>query len=557
MSESAARNMRDQRPSIDLEEFERRLRAPDPQRRSEDPLAELARLVGSANDPFKDLFAPKSQAHQSTQGYGAPGAQYADQGQYPTGVNSETAPQVLHDLAGQMRQAASDLPPGASEYASHDQGQGVVSHGVQPHWEQVADPHAHNYPQESHLQAEYAQSHPGMGAQAQWQDQSPPAAYAQRPEFQAPPEAANARRFSLSRRGVVYMGSALGVIVLGLGATLATGSKFGTGAIPIVAAPKDPVKVKPVEDASTARPVRTVGILDKTVGTKPQQSNAVSREEQPVDLSQVQDQPRGARPADNDINRLLNLNSRDAIKPVATVAPQSTSAPQSGGYFPEPRKVRTVSVKPDGSVVAEPQPVQTQARPPAPATSVAAPPVRPPVAAASAAPPASGVRSPTAATAPVSATEKTTVRANRPPTLTETARVAGDPEQAARAPQQVAARPVTPAATTPRPAASRAAENAAPTTTARIPAPAAAASGGSFAIQLAAPASEAEAQSAMTLLRQRFATELGGRSPSIRQAKVGDKTVYRVRVGGLSREDATELCSKLQGKGGACFVARN
>ena len=35
------------------------------------------------------------------------------------------------------------------------------------------------------------------------------------------------------------------------------------------------------------------------------------------------------------------------------------------------------------------------------------------------------------------------------------------------------------------------------------------------------------------------------------------KTIYRVRVGGLSREDANALCTKLQGSGGQCFVAKN
>jgi hypothetical protein len=38
---------------------------------------------------------------------------------------------------------------------------------------------------------------------------------------------------------------------------------------------------------------------------------------------------------------------------------------------------------------------------------------------------------------------------------------------------------------------------------------------------------------------------------------VGDKAVYRVRVSGLSREDATSICQKIQTSGGTCFVAKN
>ncbi len=109
-------------------------------------------------------------------------------------------------------------------------------------------------------------------------------------------------------------------------------------------------------------------------------------------------------------------------------------------------------------------------------------------------------------------------------------------------------------AAAPAPAQPQRVAAAAPETPRAVPPSSA---GGGFAVQLAAPASEAEAKSTAARLRQRFAAELGGHSPSIRAASVGDKTVYRVRVGGLSREDATALCSKLQGKGGACFVARN
>ncbi|MGB6655675.1 MAG: SPOR domain-containing protein, partial [Methylovirgula sp.] len=40
-------------------------------------------------------------------------------------------------------------------------------------------------------------------------------------------------------------------------------------------------------------------------------------------------------------------------------------------------------------------------------------------------------------------------------------------------------------------------------------------------------------------------------------ASVANKSVYRVRVVGLSHAEATALCEKLQAKGGSCFVAKN
>ena len=61
----------------------------------------------------------------------------------------------------------------------------------------------------------------------------------------------------------------------------------------------------------------------------------------------------------------------------------------------------------------------------------------------------------------------------------------------------------------------------------------------------------------MSRLTQRYGSELSGRKLTFKKATVGDKSVYRVRVSGLSHENATGLCTKLQAKGGNCFVAKN
>ncbi len=59
MSEPVAR----QRPIINLDEFERRLRQPAAtSSRKEDPLAELARLVGGEHDPYQGVFEDNPQA---------------------------------------------------------------------------------------------------------------------------------------------------------------------------------------------------------------------------------------------------------------------------------------------------------------------------------------------------------------------------------------------------------------------------------------------------------------------------------------------------------------
>lgn len=525
MSESAARDMRNQGPAIDLEEFERRLRAPEPTRRGEDPMAELARLVGSANDPFRDVFAAPQErqaALPQAGDYQLPAVQAHE-------INPETAPHVLRNVAEQMRAPSGDFaPPPPPVYQDLAQPQ-----AYQEEWRENIATSAH--PQ---------QPDPYTAAAPQEQWEQPPAA---RQDFRPPPPPASlaqddGERRTMSRKSMLYMGSALAVVIVGIGATLATSGKMRSGNVPTIAASKEPVKVKPEgEDATAPRAVRNVSVLDKTVGTKPAQPTVVSREEQPVDLSQVQAQPRGARVPDSDINRIVNLNSSDVTKPVASVAPQAGSAPQAAGYFPEPRKVRTVAVRPDGSVVvAPPASPQTAPRVPAvPALAATAPTVRPP------ATPAPAPRAAASAPGP----EKATARAARPQPAAE------EPDTAPVATTRAAPARQAPAAERPAQTPQRVAAVAPPATPTATPA--ASTAGGGFAVQLAAPGTEAEAKSTVLRLRQRFATELGGRSPTVRAASVGDKTVYRVRIGGLSREDATALCSKLQGKGGACFVAKN
>jgi hypothetical protein len=71
-------------------------------------------------------------------------------------------------------------------------------------------------------------------------------------------------------------------------------------------------------------------------------------------------------------------------------------------------------------------------------------------------------------------------------------------------------------------------------------------------------AAEAEARASFAALQRRFGDQLSGESPTIRRAELGNgRTVYRLRVGPYSREDAAEKCQALQSAGGQCFIARN
>src|SRR6185437_9493105 len=65
MSEPVAK----QRPMINLDEFERRLKRPAPSSQGgDDPLAELARLVGNEQDPYQRVFQERPQGRPQSQG---------------------------------------------------------------------------------------------------------------------------------------------------------------------------------------------------------------------------------------------------------------------------------------------------------------------------------------------------------------------------------------------------------------------------------------------------------------------------------------------------------
>ncbi|MFC5396066.1 SPOR domain-containing protein, partial [Bosea vestrisii] len=80
---------------------------------------------------------------------------------------------------------------------------------------------------------------------------------------------------------------------------------------------------------------------------------------------------------------------------------------------------------------------------------------------------------------------------------------------------------------------------------------------GGFAVQLGAPGSEAEARATFAALQRKYPGQLSGQSPIVRKTELNGKTVYRLRVGPYSREDASSMCSALQAAGGQCFIAKN
>ena len=84
----------------------------------------------------------------------------------------------------------------------------------------------------------------------------------------------------------------------------------------------------------------------------------------------------------------------------------------------------------------------------------------------------------------------------------------------------------------------------APPTQQRLDQTAAASTG--WAVQMAAPKSEADAKSDLRQLNARYSSTLHGSKIGVHMAIVDGETVYRLRVVDLSRADASALCARLQ-----------
>jgi len=206
---------------------------------------------------------------------------------------------------------------------------------------QVADETSHG---------DYMPGDPGFGA-----GQPDPAPYAAEPPPAAPPR---------PRKGLMAVGAALGVAVLGVGGTFAFRSHQSAGAAggepPVVKADASPVKVAPQNPGGVEIPDQNKQIYERA--GQDGQTKIVSREEQPLDVRQA-----------------ARVASAGGALPAGVGSP---AAPQSGAInaaLGEPRRVRTVAVGPDGSMKTPDQGAgrSTASAPTTSSTPAALPPQRP------------------------------------------------------------------------------------------------------------------------------------------------------------------------------------
>jgi len=434
-------------PAIDLGEFERRLRGPERAPQVEDPLSELARLV-------------QGQDHVAADPYSQILAEARD----------------ARVQAAELRGSYDAAPPVAAEPPYYPEPS--MEQPLEPAY--PVDPDYRDLPPGySAQQAGYDPAH--YGAEAGWSDDSQYLDYGQSEEDFEDPHG-GWRSWFRPWHAVVAI-SLVAVLSIGFAFWHRSGSN-ASREIATIVAPEGPVKVKPSAEAETTTPDASAAVVLDRREQAPVQK-VVTNQEQAVDPSVT---PSAALLGDGPVN-----------------LPHEPPAPATAA----PKKVKTVTVRPDGSRVED------GALPPAVAMAS-----RPAETAA-----------PTAVAGAIGAATAT------PPTQ---AKPTATPPRIAK----------------PKPVAPKVAavEESSPDADSGQSAPP---SKGGFAVQFGAADSEADARELLKTVVSKYRSQLGGLKPTFKMATVNDKTVYRVRVGAVSKESANAICSKVKASGGSCFVAGN
>jgi hypothetical protein len=426
-----------------------------------DPLAELARLIGQT-DPFAEFGRTQRAASEMPAEPVAPAPrslpQFEPSHYAQAGQSSYPADHYDAPQYG--------LPFGAQPNSQADYGQGVAA--------QL--PPGQSYPDgPGYDPAMFAQDHlPGQDA---YYDDVPPP-----------------RR----RLGVLAIAGVFALAVVGTAGALGYRAMFGSSGSappPVIKADATPSKVVPAATTQSNK------LINDRIGEKIQSEKLVSREEQPVDLAKQ--------------------TLQTAMTGGANAA-TSQPAPAGGTGLYEPKKVKTIAIRPDQPNGAE----QT----------------------------ASTARSAAEMPAPQPATPAPRAAVPTPPAAHEEAR----PQTHAAAPRHSANAPLslTPDANAPQPAPAAAPRAAAPQRIAS--APASSNGSGGYAVQISSQRSEADAQAAFRNMQGRYPSQLGGKPVMIRRADLGSKGVYyRAMVGPFANAgEATELCNSLKAAGGQCIVQK-
>ncbi|MGQ3293090.1 MAG: hypothetical protein ACT6U0_12865, partial [Shinella sp.] len=162
------------------------------------------------------------------------------------------------------------------------------------------------------------------------------------------------------RRGLLIAASIAGLVLIGGGGVYAwsafTGGSAGSGEPRVILADKEPVKVVPEEKGGKTVPNQDKAVYDRVAGdnaSTPQQEQLVTSTEEPVDVVQRTLTPE-TLPFDGPEDGVEAVIAAEEENRVLPGVDEPATATADGGNKPlvSPRKVKTMIVKPDGTLVA-------------------------------------------------------------------------------------------------------------------------------------------------------------------------------------------------------------
>jgi hypothetical protein len=453
-------------------------------------LAELARLIGQT-DPFAEL-----NQHAPPRGSAATAARPAPARPAPAAPPSRPAAQPTP--ATPEPSYPSDHYGSPLQFGGKGFDRGYPEPQQQEQFQPAYDPAIYGTPPQQ-------QAAPGYPQEGYYDD------HAHSPQGEEAYEEDYAEERPRRSYKLILAGVALVVLgtsgVLGYRALYSGGS---SGPPPVIKANMTPSKVAAAPSAEASNKQ----IYDR-VGDASQGERMVSREEKPVEVKDT------SRPSSRPAYPGMPTTSNAQDTSMAVASPPLPTDPGGPPSSAEPKKIRTVTIRPDngaGSTSAA-RPIAGQPQPAPRAT---------------AAMPLDSVNAPPARSAPNGAAPQ----GNAPLSLSP---------QAASA--EASARSAFPPP--PRPAAAA----PAPTRVAAVPP----ATGGAYSVQISSQRSENEAHASFRSLQAKFPSLLGDRQAIVRRADLGEKGVYyRSMVGPFASVDqAAQFCGSLKSAGGQCVVQRN
>ncbi len=320
-----------------------------------------------------------------------------------------------------------------------------------------------------------------------------------------------------------------GVLNVGSGGSSDTASKQP----PLIAADNTPVKVKPDNPGGKDFPNQNKLIYDRLPGQAKANGTPekmVSREEPVITTSKVAENINETKPtSQNSDAKLASLRGTQSGEEQGDRSPadsETKASTEKGG----PRKVKTLVVRPDGTVLTTTQPeASEQSQEVAQPQGVSIGNIDQPE------------EKPNEVSQASAAAEKP---AEKPTgTISTSQQASGVPVPAAK----------------PKAASSQTQVAALPKQPTQAAKPAAQSSGGSskFVVQIAARRTQTDALATFANLQQKYTSLLDSYGPIIQRADLGSKGIwYRLRVGPMgTRDTANDLCKKLKNAGlKACIV---